>query len=518
MAAKKKTMSTVKQVLRLYLDQNPIKTIAKIVGISKNTVRKYIRSPADHGLSLEELLSMDERALDELFHVRKVSKDESRYEFFLTRCQYWQKELKRVGVTRYLLWQEYFCTQDNPYSYTQFCHHFQQFTESSKTSMIIDHKPAERFYIDFTGKKASYYDPITGEEYKAELLVGCLGYSQKSFVLALPSQCSEDFIVAMNTILGYIGGCTHAIVPDNMKTAVIKSDRYEPTINRLLEDFANHYDTAIIPTRAVHPQDKALAENLVKLTYSRVLAPLRNETFTSIAELNQAIQRQVDVHNKTHFQGKDFSRNDLFESTEKELLKPLPKQPFSIKKYRQYTVQKNSHIYLSEDSHYYSVPYAYLGQKVEVAYTHKQVSIYAKHKLVAEHIRNRKKHAYTSVEDHLPSKYRDYKDRSPAYYRQRASKYHKELEELIDGVLLRKLVPEQNYKSCDGIFRLAQKTPPKVFLNACKIALLAEKCNYRFVDQIILNGTAKNYESEPMLNPTPAHSNLRGKDFFKQIT
>lgn len=518
MTAKKKTMSSVKQILRLYIDKKPIKTIAKICGISKNTVKTYIRSPAILGVSLLDLVAMDDKSLEELFHKPTVFADKSRHEYFLSRCEYWYNELQRVGVTRYLLWQEYRLLKHDGYSYTQFCHHLQLFKKASSSSMVMDHKPAERLYIDFTGKKMNYYDPRTGEEKKAEILVACLGFSQKSFVIALESQRSDDFIAGMVKILGYLGGCTHAIVPDNMKTAVIKSDRYEPAINQAFEDFANHYQTTIIPTRALHPKDKALAENLVKISYSRVFAPLRDQMFVSIEDLNAAIIKQVDAHNATAFQRKDHSRNDLFESNERAMLKPLPTEPFALKKYREYTVQKNSHIFLSEDNHYYSVPYAYQGQKVDVVYTHTQVSIYVKGGLVAQHIRRREKYEYSSVEGHLPSKYKDYKDRSPEYYRQRARSYNADLQEVINKALLRKLLPEQNYKSCDGIFSLAKKTEPIIFQNACKIALLADSCHYRFIEKIIHNGTAKNYEPQPDIKPSPEHNNIRGKEFFNKIT
>lgn len=517
MAANKKAMSTVKQIIRLHADKKGIKTIARICSVSKNTIKRYVRAIETLGISLDYLLQMDDYALEELFVKSDSEKDTSRYTDFLGRCDYWQSELKRVGVTRQLLWEEYILEKPNGYQYSQFCYLYERFLKRSQSSMVMVHQPGQRLFIDFTGKKMSYYDPLTGEEHQAEILVACLGASQKAFVMALASQRSEDFIYAMTKILGCLGGCTQAIVPDNMKTAVIKSDRYEPSINRLFEDFANHYQTTIIPTRALHPKDKALAESLVKIAYTRVYAPLRNHVFTNLQDMNLAIQAQIDIHNATLFQRKEYSRNDLFEQNEKHTLIPLPAEPFQIMKHRQYTIQKNSHFILTEDSHYYSVPYAYIGQKVDVTYTHTQVYVYLKGKQLAQHIRNITKHAYTSVSEHLPSQYQDYKDRSPEYYLQKAGVYSKDLKEVISHVLHRKLLVEQNYKSCDGILSLSRRTPREIFENACKMALTAEKCNYRFMDMVIQNGAAKNYQPQPEIKPSPEHDNIRGKSYFLQL-
>ena len=506
-------MSTVKQLLRLHQEGKGIKTIARIVGVSKNTVKSYIQNYRRHGLSLPSLLEMEDSGLSELLSSPSQDSHNERLAYFKSQLSYWEKELKRPGVTRYLLWQEYRIRQGEGYGYTQFCYHLQQHFKTLSTSMIMHHHPGDKLFIDFSGKKLSYYDVATGEEKQAEVLIGILGYSQKACVVALESQNSEDFILGMNRVLRYLGGAPAAIVPDNLKAAIVKSDRYEPVVNRIFEDFANHYQTAVIPARVLHPKDKSLVENMVKITYSRIFAPLRDRVFKSIYELNEAISEPLEKHNAALFQGKDHSRNDLYES-EKALLKPLPPEPFLIRKYRWYTVQKNAHICLSEDAHYYSVPYAYLGQKVEVVYTHNRVSIYHKSKLLATHLRTRKKHAYTTVEEHLPSRYRDYKDRSPDYYRNRAKAYGDEFCELINRILMRKMHVEQNYKSCDGLLRLAAKTPPEVFRNACKIALQAGSCHYRFIDQVITNGMAKNYAPPAELALSPSHENLRGKSFF----
>ncbi|WP_367915698.1 IS21 family transposase, partial [Leadbetterella sp. DM7] len=316
-------MSTVKQLLRLHQEGKGIKTIARIVGVSKNTVKSYIQNYRGHGLSLPSLLEMEDSGLSELLSSPPQDSHNERLAYFKSQLSYWEKELKRPGVTRYLLWQEYRIRQGEGYGYTQFCYHLQQHFKTLSTSMIMHHHPGDKLFIDFSGKKLSYYDVATGEEKQAEVLIGILGYSQKACVVALESQNSEDFILGMNRVLRYLGGAPAAIVPDNLKAAIVKSDRYEPVVNRIFEDFANHYQTAVMPARVLHPKDKSLVENMVKITYSRIFAPLRDRVFKSIYELNEAISEPLEKHNATLFQGKDHSRNDLYES-EKALLKPLP--------------------------------------------------------------------------------------------------------------------------------------------------------------------------------------------------
>jgi transposase len=513
MAAKTIAMSTLKQVLRMYSEGKPIKAIARNCGLSKNTVKKYICSPECRP---EELLKLDDKELALKWKKPSLKPDQQRYDDFQSRLEYFQKELKRVGVSRYLLWQEYLLEYPGGYSYTQFCYYIQQQHKAGQLSMSLEHKAADRLYIDFTGKKLSWFDPLTGEEKKAEVLVGCLGYSQKAVVVAVESQRTEHFVDGLGQILGCLGGGTHAIVPDNLKAAVIKSDRYEPILNRVLEDFANHYGTTILPARALHPKDKALAENLVKISYNRIYAPLRNQTFTSLKELNLAIAKQTEKHNQTPFQRKDYCRQQLFESEEQKLLKTLPAEPFQLKKYRSYKVHKNSMILLSEDQHYYSVPYAYIGQQVEVVYTLSSVKVYYKNKPIAAYSRTFKKYGQTFRKEHFPSWHQDYRDRSPDYYRQRASKYSTELQEVISAVLHKKLHPEQMYKSCEGILKLASITPKDTFEKACKMVLLAGNVNYKFLKSLILSGAADHFEELTERKNSPAHANIRGKEFYNQ--
>jgi hypothetical protein len=207
----------------------------------------------------------------------------------------------------------------------------------------------------------------------------------------------------------------------------------------------------------------------------------------------------------------------LFENGDKPELKPLPQTCFEIKKYLSYKLQKTSHIFLSEDKHYYSVPYAYNQLDIQVIYTKNIVSIYYKNLLIAEHQRVRNSFGYSTVADHMPSAPRDFKYRSPDYYHLKLEKYGQVAIDVINQVLLKKKHLEQNYNSCDGILQLARITPIEIFQNDCSMAVLADSFSYLFIKKVITNGTAKNFIPATAPKQNPTHQNIREKSFFNQL-
>ena len=518
MAAKTKTMSTVKQILRLYHHGKKIKFIARNCSVSKNTIKRYLHLQQSSGHGLEDLLALEDVVLEAIFSSQNRPPETDRYVHLMDLMPYFLRELQRPHVTRTVLWKEYLAKTPNGYGFTQFCLYLGNYQNNKSVSMVMQYSPGEVLFVDYAGKTMSYFDKATGEEIKCQIFIASLGFSQKTYIQAFLSQKVSNFIEALNKCVVYFGGVSKAIVPDNLKSAVIKSDRYEPTLNRVLEDWANHNNTTILPARAVKPKDKSL-EGAVKTAYSRVYAPLRDKKFTSIYDLNQAITAENERHNQTKFQKKDYSRQQLFDSEEKQALQILPTAAFKIKKYRSVTVQKNCYVLLSEDNHYYSVPMRFIGQKVEIIYTNNTVCIYHNHVLVAQHPRFFKKHGYSTVSGHLPSYFNDYKDRSPEYYRKKASDFNPELLILINLIFAKKAHPETAYKSCDGLLSIARKTDREIFSNACKLALLVEQYNYKYICEVISNGSAKNYTElqKESINSIPKHENIRGKEFFNQL-
>lgn len=331
--------------------------------------------------------------------------------------------------------------------------------------------------------------------------------------MAVPSQKLEDFLYALSCCLNDIGGVPHTLVPDNLKSAIVKAIRYEPDVNRALEYFANHYGTTVTPTRPYRPKDKALVENQVKMVYSRIYAKLRNIQFFDIESLNEAIKEKMKLHNQTRMQQKDYCREEKFLADEKKHLLKLPVETFEIKHYREHKVAKNNHIYLSQNKHHYSVPFENIGKKTKVIYTRSLVKIYCEGKQIAVHPRSLKKGGYTTTKEHLCSHHQFYKDRSPSYYLQRANNHSEALYQFTNGLFKQNKYPEQLYKTCDGILSLSRKIPRDTFIKACWIAL-ENHYSYKFLKQLIENNMIEN-TPRPIVKPLPEHTNIRGAQAYK---
>ena len=515
MAGKPKIMSQIKQLLRLHQLGYSKKGIAKNLEISKNTVKSYLYRAESTGMSIKSLLELDDPILEaKLLAGNPSYKKDDRYQHLKEKLDYYFSELKKVGVTRKLLWKEYSIETPQGYSYTQFCFHLTQNEIASNPSMVLHHLAGEKLYIDFAGKKLSYTDPDTGEVIECQVFVACLPFSDYCFAMAVHTQNSEDFIHALKCCLEALGGVPETLTPDNLKAAIIKASRYEPEINRTLQDFANHYNTSVTPTRAVKPKDKALVENQVKLIYTRVYAKLRNMIFFSLSSLNKAIAEKVMEHNQTRMQKKTYCREELFLSQEKHKLKPLPQQNFEIKYQRILKVAKNNHVYLAKDKHYYSVPYTYIGQKATVIFTRTLVKIYVAGKQIAAHQRSYKTNGYSTTKEHLCSQHQHYLDRSPEYYKEKARAYFNDFHELISKVFEQDRYPEQLYKSCDGLFSLLRKTDQQEFKQACRMALEYQNYSYGFLLNIIKNKMTQTQPKQLEL-PLPEHKNTRGASYYK---
>ena len=513
MAGKPKKMSQVKQLLQMYKQGDGNKTIARNLGISKNTVKGYLKKYQSSKLSLDSLLKMEDHVLEQVFHPGNPAYKDTRFDDLKDNLDDYIEELKRVGVTKKLLWEEYRMSHPQGYSLSQFSYHIAQHQLTKNPSLVLHHEPGEKLFVDFAGKKLSYIDRITGEIIECQVFVACLPYSDYSFCMAVPSQRIDDFIYALKTCLESLGGSPKVLVPDNLKSAIIKASKYEPTVNQVLDDFANHYNMAVVPARARKPKDKALVENQVKLVYNRVYARIRNREFFSMADLNKAITQYTTLHNQTRMQNRDYCREEHFLSNEKHLLRALPETAFEIKYYKEYKLAQNNHIYLGEDKHYYSAPYQYIGKNLKVVYTRSMVRIFYRFNLVAVHQRDYKKGTYSTQKEHLCSTHQHYLNRSPEYYISRAEKVSEPMVQLITLVFSQNKYPEQLYRSCDGLFSLQRNTPEASFDKACLIAIENRNYSYGFVHNLIKNKMTEQDEELPA-RPLPEHKNIRGKEYY----
>lgn len=507
-------MREVRELLRLYFEQGLSgRKSAQVVGIGRTSAGQYIAGFKNSGVPISGISSMTDSELIDLINIRKKTQN-PRYEALVKLFPYFEKELKRVGVTLQLLWEEYREVHNDYYEYSQFCYHYLQWRKSSKVSMHMEHKAGDKLFVDFAGKNLYIINPTTGLKTKCEVFVSVLGCSQLCYIEAVYSQKKPDWVSVNKNAISFYGGVPAAIVPDCLRSAVTKADKYEPKINQTFQDFAAHYGTVILPARSLCPKDKSLAENFVRLAYQRIYAPIRNRVFYSLEELNQALWEQLDKHNKKLFDQKDFSRLTLFEQVEKAELKPLPVTPYELKHFCKLKVQYNHHVYLKEDKHYYSIPFKYTGKYVRIIYTSRNVEAYHNNERIAIHSRDMTPYGYTTNNDHRPAHHRYVSEWTPGRFIRWGKSISPEVEELITKILDSRPHPEHAYRSCMGLLSLAKKHPKAAYIKACKKALKLNSLRYKFVKNVLINKTYDMDQEVEDQFKLPLHDNIRGKENF----
>lgn len=507
-------MSKIRQTLRLYTQGKSKMFIKEHTGLSRNTVKKYINLFVENKLTFEELSKLSDKDLDELFGFNPLAEPTERFKQLNECFPAISKELKRKGVTLEIVWKQYYQDHQEGYRFTQFCRHYNQWKKQVNPVMHIEHKAGDKMFIDYAGEKLQVVDIESGEVSDVEVFVAILGASQLTYVEATESQKKENFIPSCENAMAYFGGVPLAIVPDNLKSAVTKSDRYEPTLNETFADFAEHYGTTIMPARAYRPKDKSLVEGMVKIIYTRIYADISKETYYSLSHLNAAIRTALEDLNNGMLKGRDYSRRQQFEEIEKPVLQALPANRYEFKKHQMATVLKDGHVCLGIDKHYYSVPYRHIGKKVKIIYTKDQVEIFLEYTLIAAHDRMKGKYSYTTIRDHMASSHRYVADWSPEKFTNWAQNIGPDVKMLIEQILIKKQHPEQSYKSCIGILKFAQKVGNERLNRACGRALEYGLYNYKIVQNILEKNLDQSSPDDTNNNDIPPHENIRGEGYY----
>lgn len=514
MPKRRTKVEKIREILRLCIQLNyGLRGASKAAGISKTTAGEYLAEFKRSGISYEEITSMSDTVLMELFERSNCSVNE-KYEEISKQFEYYEKELTRPGVTLYQLWKEYRDRDHDGFSYSRFCHHYCMWSGKQKPQMHMVYKAGEKMFVDFAGKKMHIIDIETGEIKEVEMFVSILCSSQITYAEACESQNKENWIKVNENALIYYGGVPRAIVPDNLKSGITKASKYEPEINDTYHDFARHYNTVILPARPAKPKDKPLVENAINLVYQRIYAPLRNMMFFSIQELNEAIWPELEKHNNTPFQKRSISRRELFIQIEQHELQPLPVERYQIKEYQADRVQFNYHVFLKEDKHYYSVPWRFLGKKVKIIFTSTIVEIYINNERIAIHKRDRRKYEYTTQKEHMPPSHQFIDGWKPERFIKWAEKTGKEVKQFIELLLESKEHPEQAFKACMGVLQLGKKYEKEIMQKVCKKAIEINCISYRFINNSLKNKTYNIEEEEQDLS-LPFHNNIRGKQCYE---
>jgi transposase len=426
------------------------------------------------------------------------------------------KELKRKHVTLMLLWQEYQAQHPKGIRYSRFCGCYREWREGLDVWMRQTHKAGEKCFVDYAGMTMPFMvDSRTGEMQEAQIFVATLGASNFTFCEATASQQLPDWIVSHVHAFEFFGGVPEIVVPDNLRSGIQKAHRYEPDINPTYQDMAMHYSVAILPARVATPKDKAKVENAVGQVERRILAPLRNRIFLSLAELNQAIRLLLNTLNESAFQKLPGTRQSQFNEIDKPALKPLPLVQYQFAEWKKVRAGADYHVEL--DGHYYSVPHAYKQKALDVRYTTQSVEVFYKSKRVASHARCSKRGHHTTVHEHMPKKHQTYAEWTPERIIRWAEKTGLATAALVDIIMKSRQHPQQGFRACLGILRFEKSVGKERLEAACQRALDIGARSYKSVESILKNRLDQTplEKTETTASIPDAHENVRGQRYFE---
>jgi len=384
-------MRRIREVLRLkWACGLGDRAVAASCSLSRSTVSKYVRRAKEVGLSWPLPAEMTDEALEErLFVAEEIA------ESFVPDWTEVHRQLKHKGVTLRLVWEEYKEAHPEGFQYSQFCARYRTWRETLDLPMRQEHKAGEKLFVDYAGQTVPLIDRQTGEVREAQIFVAVLGASNYTYAEAFWTQGLPEWIAAHVHAFQFFGGVPTLVIPDNLKSGVTLAHRYEPETNRTYTEMAEHYGFAILPTRVRKPKDKAKVEKGVQDVERRILAPLRNRSFFSLSELNEAVAQLLSRHNEQPFQKLPGSRRLLFEQLDKPALLSLPEQPYEYAEWKKARV--NIDYDVTVEGNYYSVPYQLRKEQVEAWITTTTVEILFKNRRVASHRRSYEKYKHTTL-------------------------------------------------------------------------------------------------------------------------
>ena len=419
---------------------------------------------------------------------------------------------KNRSLTLSQVWKEYIEKHPNGLQYSRFAELYRAWRKCEVDQVMRQsHKAGERLFVDYSGKKPCYTDPITGEVHTPELFVAVPGASNYLYAEATPSQKTADFCRSIRRTFEFLGGLPQIVVPDNLKAAVIKVRKDDvPILNKSFEDLAAHYRVNILPARPRRPKDKSKAESGVLLAQRQILAVLRNIKFFSLEELNAAIAERVRVINSTPFQKLPGSRQSMFEAVDKPALRPLPMVPYV---YGEWTgkrkVAMDYHVQI--EKHYYSVPYKFIGRTVRGLIREHTVEIFHDDTRIASHRRGRISGRHTTLREHMPARHRKASDWSKERFIKWARKAGPDTAKLIKANFDRYDIQEQAYRRCMAILQLGRKYGYENLEQACGIALKNCTLDSHAMRRIIMDILAdQQYAPKTAIE----HDNIRGADYY----
>jgi transposase len=505
-------MRKVREVLRLkHAAGLSYREISEATGVGKTAVGEYIRRAQVLGITWPVPDEIDDATLAQrMFDAPGAPQSVGRDDIDWVKTH---EELKRRGVTLVLLWQEYRARDPKGYGYSRFCDLYGEWRRIISPTMRQTHVAGEKLFVDFAGDTVPVFDAATGQSRPARIFVAALGASNYTYAEARWSEGLADWIGSHVNALATIGGVPKAVVCDNLKAGVTRPSRYEPGINRSYQDLAEHYGFVVLPTRVRKPRDKAKVEVAVQIVERWVLARVRNCRFFSLAELNLAIRDGIADLNSRVMRKLGKSRQELFDTLDRPALAALPAEPYRYAEWRKCRVSLDYHVEIA--GHYYSVPSQLIREQVEARITDSTVEILHKGSRIASHARSLVKNSHTTIKEHMPSAHRRYAEWTPTSLLQEAARIGPSTTALVEAIMKAKPHPEQGFRSCLGILRLAKTYGAQRLEAACRRGNAIGAKSYGSIASILKHGLdrAPAHDTAPHSVPVQ-HANIRGRGYY----
>lgn len=517
MATERLSMRKTREILRLKELKRSHREISRVLGVGGATVSEAAARARAAGLLWAAVAAMTDAELDARLYPRPATDIERPLPDPATL----DIELRKTGVTLRLLHHEYLeQNRVGAYGYTQFCAHYNGWKKTQSLTMRQVHLAGDKLFVDYSGKKPHIIDVETGEPIEVELFVAVLGASNYTFAEVTRSQTVPDWVGSHVRAFEYFRGVPAAVVPDQLKSGVTKSCRYEPGVQRTYDELARHYDTVIFPARPIHPQDKAKVEVGVQIAQRWILARLRNQRFFSIDEMNGRIAELLEDLNTRLMRRYRASRRDLYEKLERSVLKPLPTSRFSYGQWKKARVNIDYHVVF--DDHFYSAPYQMVGDEVWIRATALTIEIFTDNSVptddnrVGSHVRSYKRGGHTTSDAHRSVLHLKHAEWTPERIVSWAKSIGANAALLIEKIMTERKHPEHGYRSCLGIIRLDKKYGHARLDAACARALAVGGRSYKHVESILRNGL--DHAALPKTDDEPTtsidHENVRGPDYY----
>ncbi len=503
-------MRKIREALRLKASGLSKRKIANSLGIGPTAAGGYMRRARRAGLSWPLPDGLSDEALERLlFPAPRTDQTKERRppDWPLIHC-----ELRRPGVTLSLLWEEYRAVYPDGYGYSQFCELYRRWKGGLSPTMRQSHLAGDKMFVDYAGHSIEVIDGLTGEVHESQLFVAVLGASNYTYAEATWTQSLPDWTGSHCRAFRFFGGVPAQVVSDNLKSGITKACFYEPAVNRTYSDLARHYGTAIVPARPYKPRDKAKVEVAVQIAERWILARLRNRRFFSLAELNAAIRELSAKLNARVTRHLGASRRALFEQLDAPALKALPQEPYEFVAWKQCRAGLDYHVEV--DKHYYSVPHILLRKTLWARSTARTVEIFHKGQRVAAHMRKAPDRRHTTLREHMPSSHRRYADWTPERIRRQAAGVGPGAQALVEIIMRDKPHPEQGFRACIGILRLAKPHGPERLEAACIRAIDIGARSYTSVNSILKNNIDRRKPERAADGPAIVHPNIRGPKYF----